>query len=325
MDHGDNDKRFYVYLHKDKDGNVRYVGSGSGFRVNNLGCRSKEHLEMWDELEKIIIKDHLTKEESFGLEEELLSKYWDSGLLFNKVRYAHKIRPIYYKDVVEYLYYDESSPTYLRWKKHRSKSKVDQPAGCGNGSGYVNVEIKGIKYRSHRVIWVLLNKTDLVSNMLIDHIDCNRSNNNISNLRLVTPKENNMNRNYVTDAKHDYVTISEEKGGKLFVFIHSKYDNDLGKIRRNSKSFVPFKLFPDVPEEVAIVKTREYLQDLKNKYLNKEIQINFKAPLKDYENNDIVFRFLSGVTAKELAEEYKVYTTSIWRIVNIYKEKVRLT
>ena len=52
MDHGDNDKRFYVYLHKDKDGNVRYVGSGSHSRIVSNSSRTKEHLELWPELEK---------------------------------------------------------------------------------------------------------------------------------------------------------------------------------------------------------------------------------------------------------------------------------
>ena len=74
MDHGDNDKRFYVYLHKDKDGNVRYVGSGSHSRIVSNSSRTKEHLELWPELEKVKIAEGLTKQEAREFEDELLKE-----------------------------------------------------------------------------------------------------------------------------------------------------------------------------------------------------------------------------------------------------------
>ena len=44
-------------------------------------------------------------------------------------------------------------------------------------------------YMEHRVIWYLCNK-DIAENMVINHKDFDRPNNNISNLELVTQKEN---------------------------------------------------------------------------------------------------------------------------------------
>lgn len=47
MDHSENDKRFYVYVHKDSDGIVRYVGSGTRERYVSKSSRSKKHLDIW--------------------------------------------------------------------------------------------------------------------------------------------------------------------------------------------------------------------------------------------------------------------------------------
>lgn len=64
---------------------------------------------------------------------------------------------------------------------------------ANNGDGYCKVRFKGGLISYHRIIWVLLNG-DVPEGTQIDHIDGNRVNNSIDNLRLVTNRENSQNR-----------------------------------------------------------------------------------------------------------------------------------
>lgn len=96
-------------------------------------------------------------------------------------------------DLSELYYYDATSPTFLRWNKdifsgryHNQKnvSKGNVAGGMGN-SGYYQVRVNGRLTLVHRVIWELLNG-EIPDGMFIDHIDQDKTNNDISNLRVVT-------------------------------------------------------------------------------------------------------------------------------------------
>jgi len=58
--------------------------------------------------------------------------------------------------------------------------------------GYIQVHINHKTYRAHRVIWEML-KGSIPDGYVIDHIDGNKCNNRISNLRLATAEQNNAN------------------------------------------------------------------------------------------------------------------------------------
>ena len=61
----------------------------------------------------------------------------------------------------------------------------------------VDVTIDKIKYRAHRVIWLLIHKKD-PGEMMIDHIDGNPHNNKIDNLRVATAKQNQCNQKIIS-------------------------------------------------------------------------------------------------------------------------------
>ena len=58
--------------------------------------------------------------------------------------------------------------------------------------GYLRVRKDGKEYRAHRLIWEMHNGPISID-MLIDHIDGDRLNNRIENLRLATRQQNNAN------------------------------------------------------------------------------------------------------------------------------------
>lgn len=73
----------------------------------------------------------------------------------------------------------------------RSQIKIGSPAGSKTEYGYIKIKIDGRMYRAHRLIF-LFHHGYLPE--FIDHIDCNRSNNRIENLRPCSKSENGMNR-----------------------------------------------------------------------------------------------------------------------------------
>ncbi len=102
-----------------------------------------------------------------------------------------------WKDLV---YYDETSPTFLRWISPRANGKVKAGAIAGSfssSSRYSQTGYFNVTYQNHRIIWVLHNGS-IVSNLDIDHIDGDRANNSIVNLRLVERKINARNSNHFT-------------------------------------------------------------------------------------------------------------------------------
>lgn len=92
----------------------------------------------------------------------------------------------------DYFYYDESSPSCLRWKVSTAKHiAVNSPAGNLQSTGYFKVQLKGKTYYVHRIVYALFNN-DLCPKLKINHIDLNPSNSRIGNLEQVTTQVNNL-------------------------------------------------------------------------------------------------------------------------------------
>jgi hypothetical protein len=76
----------------------------------------------------------------------------------------------------------------LVWKCKNTKGKI---AGSLKPHGYTIVEIDGKPIMAHWIVWIMHNGS---FDGQIDHIDGNRSNNKIENLRVVTQAQNQWNR-----------------------------------------------------------------------------------------------------------------------------------
>ncbi len=98
--------------------------------------------------------------------------------------------------VIRYwLNYDEETGIFTR-SRSASKSTaryIGSEAGCLNrGYRYIGIRKYG-QVQAHLLAWVLMNGA-IPDGMEVDHIDCDPSNNAISNLRLATSSQQKMNK-----------------------------------------------------------------------------------------------------------------------------------
>ena len=157
----------------------------------------------------------------------------------------------------ELFVYDPVVPTGLRWKEDRltgrwMKIKVavkGEPAGNihtdtgKNSYKSCTVSHAGSNWFSARVIWIMHNG-HLDNEYVIDHIDGNTLNNNLSNLRVVRQTLNNRNASMRKDNSTgvcgvNFTTASDYKGG-VYTYVTATWYDSGGN--HNSKHFSVKKL-----------------------------------------------------------------------------------
>ena len=93
-----------------------------------------------------------------------------------------------YEELDEILSYDEETGIFT-WKVSPSRAvKAGDVAGGFNLDGYRVIGYRGNVWLEHRLAWLMSVGEDPVK--LIDHIDANKSNNRIDNLRLLDYSKN---------------------------------------------------------------------------------------------------------------------------------------
>lgn len=133
---------------------------------------------------------------------------------------------------------DESSPSGLKYKS----------SGLTAGVLVINRRetervrtsqywfLSKARMNCHKAVYLLFYNSDIQEGMQIDHIDGNTMNNKISNLRLVTRSQNQMNRKVSKASKtgHKGVTVDVLKSGKCrynAVITANKRTRHLGRFK----------------------------------------------------------------------------------------------
>lgn len=91
----------------------------------------------------------------------------------------------------EVLHYSEETG-FFTWRiRVNSRSPIGGVAGTIRGKGYIGISVDGTIYYAHRLAWLYVNNCWPLGQ--IDHRDGNRKNNQLANLRSVTPRQNSQN------------------------------------------------------------------------------------------------------------------------------------
>jgi len=169
------------------------------------------------------------------------------------------------KDWSEVFYYDETSPSCLRWAvdiPYRGllggaalKRKVGDVAGTlqkankKSGSRW-KVKYKQKAYMAHRIVYSL-HHTEMSVDQVVDHRDGDATNNKIDNLRLVSQEINARNGRIRSNNKTGYtgVTYRVVNGFEYFV---------AGWVNANGKQGNKYFSIAKLGEELAEFLAAEY-------------------------------------------------------------------
>lgn len=106
----------------------------------------------------------------------------------------------------EILAYEASTGLFFWRKKISRKVVVGKTAGCVGGHGYFEIRIHGVKHKGHRLAWLLTH--DVWPPNEVDHINGDRSDNRLCNLRLATSCENKQNASRRSDNSSGHPGVS---------------------------------------------------------------------------------------------------------------------
>lgn len=142
--------------------------------------------------------------------------------------------------VLESLSYDQETGDF-RWNSRTADSgnnrrwnarNAGRRAGSKSSDGYVQISIGGKNMRAHRLAWFIAYGQWPAGQ--IDHIDGNRLNNKINNLRAATSQQNNRNKRSRSDNASGYRGVSWDRCNKkwqAYIGVGNK-NKSLGKFDR---------------------------------------------------------------------------------------------
>ena len=112
--------------------------------------------------------------------------------------------------------YDSESGLITWVKSPSANCVVGTQVGGIDKDGYAYFHLHKKRWPIHRMAWVLT-QGPIPDGYEIDHIDGNRANNKLTNLRLATRSENNQNRRTARkDSKTGIIGVGQHKRSKLF-------------------------------------------------------------------------------------------------------------
>lgn len=297
---------YCVYVHRRKDSNtIIYIGQGKEKRATCLSVKSGRN-KKWVEILKTagityeIIFRNLTKEQAENIEEDLISGFRTiEPELTNRMSSASRGTKVLIEDWQDLVYYNEKSLSFLSWKNDRFTRKNggycirkagSQAGSINNKTKYWHIRNVGI----HRIVYALCFQ-ECPSNLQVNHIDGNKSNNNIANLELVTALQNvrHAHANGLVTIRHgeDNATAKVTKDQVLTMYamfrdsktnqeiadyckLHDRYVSLIRHGKRWKKLYNEVgEIFPNSFTEKTITyfNVRDILRLIDNKHTNKQI------------------------------------------------------
>ena len=97
-----------------------------------------------------------------------------------------------HKQLLENIHYDPETGIFTWIKQKAQRTKIGSIAGKKDNKGYVQLTYDYKNYSAHRLAWFYVYKE--FPSKALDHINRNKEDNRISNLREVSSAENSQNR-----------------------------------------------------------------------------------------------------------------------------------
>lgn len=130
--------------------------------------------------------------------------------------------------LMELLRYELETGLFT-WITDRRCIRAGSTAGTVNNNGYIAIKIDGVLYTGHRLAWLWVYGE--FPDAEIDHINRDRSDNKISNLRPATSAQNKVNRgkNPRNTSGITGVSFSSARGKFVAQISHGAKNRNLGR------------------------------------------------------------------------------------------------
>lgn len=119
----------------------------------------------------------------------------------------------HYKKLAAHIDFINGFPVWVK-VPYKSSVKIGAIAGCISGNGYRHIlcSCDGVQKTIlvHRLCWFKYNNE--IDGIEIDHIDRNKENNSIENLRTATKSQNARNQTKRKGCTSEYMGISKKRG-----------------------------------------------------------------------------------------------------------------
>ncbi len=111
-----------------------------------------------------------------------------------------------------FIHYDPNTGIFTRigyldrWGNFVIKNKI---LSVLSGEGYLIISIQGKRYKAHRLAFLYMFNTDISDNFEIDHVDGNRGNNKLTNLRIADRCINMKNKSLYSNNTTNVIGVSK--------------------------------------------------------------------------------------------------------------------
>jgi len=113
------------------------------------------------------------------------------------------------EELKQFLFYSDIISRFTWLVSTNKRIKIGDIAGCDRGDGYRQMKINGNKYLEHRLVW--LYHYGYMPTKGIDHINGDKSDNRIANLREATDSQNSQNRGIHKNNKTGFMGVTFHK------------------------------------------------------------------------------------------------------------------
>ena len=119
-------------------------------------------------------------------------------------------------DYANYLFKYDPETGNLYKRINGTDNFRSKPSGTKTKTGYVQIGVDGKLYLAHRIIMLLVNKS-LSDESQVDHIDHNRLNNKLNNLRVVSQSGNMRNCGKRSDSSTGITGVVYHKRARKYM------------------------------------------------------------------------------------------------------------